>query len=590
MSSSITTEFKENFKFVYNKDNVLKKVQYKPTYDIQLDTIDERFTDLISNINHGNIKTFIPLTHSEGSIINTNGVVLQNIKQGDVRDINCTTDNNGNLFIEMPIQFEIYHHNYISNYHRSGWDFVLSALSLYQIKNKSKPYIIFDPYMDETFLSHRNCTSSPYKLLQDNMNECKGWIGILHHPPITNSFTDYPTNFDANKVVNNTSFQIALKTCKGIIVFSDHLKRWLQKKLNIFRFDSIPIQVLYHPTEIVPTDKMFNPISFLNASPMDRYIVQIGGWLRNSYSIYELSIDNKKIQKGALKGPSMDIYFKPHCLDFKSISELCLYNDFVMQIDSNYRSVCNSSGLINSSTSSGTINLPNFNASGLRILGLELSGLDLSGLNLSELKLSGSDLLGLNISGLSTELNLSRLNLSRLNLSRLNLSELSLSRLNISGIQNDILNASKAGTFEPNKYIIGMIKCLESNDKSVKIFDYLNNDDYDNCLKKNIVFLNLIDASACNTILECIVRCTPIIINKIDPVVEYLGEEYPLYYTNIAEAVKLIYDLLDPKTGLLYKTIIYLTNINLNNGKLHIKTFLTSLNKMLSEINIFTDN
>ena len=63
---------------------------------------------------------------------------------------------------------------------------------------------------------------------------------------------------------------------------------------------------------------------------------------------------------------------------------------------------------------------------------------------------------------------------------------------------------------------------------------------YDMMLSQNIVFVNLHDASANNTLIECIVRNTPIIINRIESVVEYLGEEYPLYYDNIMEVEHLL--------------------------------------------------
>ena len=72
------------------------------------------------------------------------------------------------------------------------------------------------------------------------------------------------------------------------------------------------------------------------------------------------------------------------------------------------------------------------------------------------------------------------------------------------------------------------------NDKisSVNFIEYLNNDDYDKLMSENIVFINLVDASAVNTIIECIVRNTPIIVNNHPAVVELLGNKYPLYFRN----------------------------------------------------------
>ena len=65
-------------------------------------------------------------------------------------------------------------------------------------------------------------------------------------------------------------------------------------------------------------------------------------------------------------------------------------------------------------------------------------------------------------------------------------------------------------------------------------------EEYDDLLSKNIVFVELFDASANNTVLECIIRNTPIIINKIEGVVDYLGEDYPLYFENLKEVPQLI--------------------------------------------------
>ena len=64
--------------------------------------------------------------------------------------------------------------------------------------------------------------------------------------------------------------------------------------------------------------------------------------------------------------------------------------------------------------------------------------------------------------------------------------------------------------------------------------------EYDNLLVNNVVFIDLYDAAANNTVVECIVRNTPIIINKIPGVVDYLGENYPLYYTKLDEVPKLL--------------------------------------------------
>jgi hypothetical protein len=95
-----------------------------------------------------------------------------------------------------------------------------------------------------------------------------------------------------------------------------------------------------------------------------------------------------------------------------------------------------------------------------------------------------------------------------------------------------------------------------TNMDSVKI-KYTNTfEEYDILLSKNIVFIDLFDASANNTILECIVRNTPIIINKLPAIVEYLGEDYPLYFNNLEEIPKII------NSSLILEAHIYLKNMN----------------------------
>lgn len=66
---------------------------------------------------------------------------------------------------------------------------------------------------------------------------------------------------------------------------------------------------------------------------------------------------------------------------------------------------------------------------------------------------------------------------------------------------------------------------------------------YDRLLAENVVFLNLFDAGAVTTVVECVVRGTPILVNKVGGVSEYLGEDYPLYYETLEEATAKLADL-----------------------------------------------
>ena len=76
---------------------------------------------------------------------------------------------------------------------------------------------------------------------------------------------------------------------------------------------------------------------------------------------------------------------------------------------------------------------------------------------------------------------------------------------------------------------------IVSNDL-VELLGRVSDDEYDALLENSVVFLNLRDAPANTTVVECIARNTPILINRLPGVVEYLGEDYPFYYSSLEEA------------------------------------------------------
>jgi len=64
----------------------------------------------------------------------------------------------------------------------------------------------------------------------------------------------------------------------------------------------------------------------------------------------------------------------------------------------------------------------------------------------------------------------------------------------------------------------------------------ISNQHLDELLISNVVFVDLFDSSANNTVVECIARNTPILINDHPAVKEYLGDDYPFYYSSLEEA------------------------------------------------------
>ena len=96
-------------------------------------------------------------------------------------------------------------------------------------------------------------------------------------------------------------------------------------------------------------------------------------------------------------------------------------------------------------------------------------------------------------------------------------------------------------------------------------------------MSQNIVYINLVDASAINTLIECIVRNTPILINKIPAVVELLGNNYPLYYENNND----VHCILSNATNI-KKAYYYIKNIPKTD--FYIETFVVNLIKIIKNI------
>ncbi len=93
---------------------------------------------------------------------------------------------------------------------------------------------------------------------------------------------------------------------------------------------------------------------------------------------------------------------------------------------------------------------------------------------------------------------------------------------------------------EREKYGLIVTKSMQD---SVKNIQPLTDDEYDEFLTKNIVFIDLYASSANNAIIECMARGTPILINPLPSIVEYLGDEYPFYFNTIDEASEKVNNL-----------------------------------------------
>lgn len=95
--------------------------------------------------------------------------------------------------------------------------------------------------------------------------------------------------------------------------------------------------------------------------------------------------------------------------------------------------------------------------------------------------------------------------------------------------------------FERECAMLGLTLDPDGNDVETRA--HLPNDEYDALLAENVVFVELHDASANNTVIECIARATPLLVNPLPAVVEYLGASYPLYCTDPVDAAARVTDL-----------------------------------------------
>ena len=128
-----------------------------------------------------------------------------------------------------------------------------------------------------------------------------------------------------------------------------------------------------------------------------------------------------------------------------------------------------------------------------------------------------------------------------------------------------------------NMHIKGLYDTIVELENSVQVISYLDNKEYDIMLSQNIVFLNLIDASAVNTLIECILRCTPILINPLPSVQELLGSNYPLYYNSYYEVSKIL-----DNTDLIHQGYLYLAD--LDKTKFDVDYLTESLTKIITDI------
>jgi hypothetical protein len=110
---------------------------------------------------------------------------------------------------------------------------------------------------------------------------------------------------------------------------------------------------------------------------------------------------------------------------------------------------------------------------------------------------------------------------------------------------------------------------------SCEVLPMLSDQECNNILSKSIVFLNLYDAVANNGILDCIERCTPVIVNRSPSSEEYLGKDYPLFYNNNSSREEILTLFRDKRIIKAHKYLL-----NLDKTKFSINKFMNSIKKI----------
>ena len=335
--------------------------------------------------------------------------------------------------------------------HRSGWAYVLCGMQRLDAQaTKRSPQIMVDAYLDRSMLwgyeTLKAAKIIPYK---------SPWAGFIHH-----TFTS-----GAEQIFSRDLFLKSIPCCRCLFVLTEYLADRVREALIRCGFPGIPVVVLKHPMAPIPSDKLFDVHAFLN-NP-NKKVVQIGAWLRNVGSIFELSVSNAHgdfaVSKAALLGPYMGGYYGDVMCrsDAMCRSYMCCC-DAMCRTDSMCRSeMCCCDSMCRCDAMCRTDSM---------------------------CKCDGDAM-------------------------------------------------CRCGCTNPSSLTTDMRRMLMRMDQSVERIPCLSNDEYDDLLAKGaICFLNLSDASAVNTVMECIQRGTPLLVNRHPALEEVLGPDYPGFYDDMHHA------------------------------------------------------
>ena len=429
-----------------------------------------------------------------------------------------------------------------SGAHRSGWKYVYDNIHKYSSHSSSD--LLLDLYVDRTFHWKRKI----YKYI-DIIPYKKPWVGFIHHT--------FDTTFSEHNnltLLSCPEFLESLLCCKAIIVLSKTLQQQFLKYLHLK--NQVPVFVLTHPTEVAVST--FNYQEFLDNQ--DIKLLNVGGWLRNIFSFYQIELANEYLFQEI---PESEI--EPRLSGDEPYT--CVESSTLPKSRPWWQRLCCKKrtpdipllGVIETNT-------PKIKTRRVKIQKVALKGKNMN--NYFPYLDTKNDV--------PFDDNFPMCSFSPF---------ISSDNVSVDSNTTPLERRCYVNCKDTrNNWYRHMNQYIQTICDHTKIFEYVDNHMYDTLLTKNIVFLNLVDGSAINTLLECVIRNTPVIVNRHPAVVEVLGDDYPLYYI-IPEGATLpfpsVHDLLN-RPGAILEAHQYLTKID--KTPFMIETFTRDLMEILGEV------
>uniref|UniRef100_A0A6C0ICC1 Polysaccharide pyruvyl transferase domain-containing protein n=1 Tax=viral metagenome TaxID=1070528 RepID=A0A6C0ICC1_9ZZZZ len=465
-----------------------------------------------------------------------------------------------------------------SGAHRSGWKYVYDNIRKYS--SHSSTDLLLDLYVDRTFHWKRKI----YKYI-DIIPYKKPWVGVIHHTFDT-TFSDH----NNHTLLSCPEFLESLRYCKGIIVLSKTLQlQFLEYLKGIEHLNKpLPVIVLTHPTEVAVST--FNYQEFLDNQ--DIKLLHVGGWLRNIFSFYQIELANEYIFHEI---PESEIEPRlsgdePYNLGSISDSPPLTKSRPWWQGGLKASFTTNSVGLCSNIVAGrvwqrlcckkrppdipllGVIetNTPKIKTRRVKIQKVALKGKYMNNY-FPYLDTKNDVPFDKGVSDFFPMCSFSPF---------ISSDNISVDSNTTSLERHFYVNCMDTR----NNWYRHMNQYIQTICDNTKVLEYVDNHMYDSLLTKNIVFLNLVDGSAINTLLECVIRNTPIIVNRHPAVVEVLGNDYPFYYIipeGCTQPFPSVHDLLN-RPGAILEAHQYLTNID--KTPFMIETFTRDLMKILGEV------